>query len=250
MSRRTASWLAWSMCATSLALTALSLLLLVLNMSHPDVPIHPYWTMNTLLALGCSLVGAIIVPRISPQNPIGWLFCLVGLLWAVMHFSAQYAIYTLLAMSGSLPAGEAAAWMMGWVWVLAGGLTVFLLLLFPDGQLPSRRWRWFAWFSLLVIIVGIISQALAPGSVYYLRGIHNPLGVEGLPNVGELIQTVMFTLVFVSAGSLFVRRLRASGVERQQLKWFTYTSTLAISGVILAYTISEALGALWLKWTG
>ena len=250
MSRRTASWLAWSMCATSLALTALSLLLLVLNMSHPDVPIHPYWTMNTLLALGCSLVGAIIVPRISPQNPIGWLFCLVGLLWAVMHFSAQYAIYTLLAMSGSLPAGEAAAWMMGWVWVLAGGLTVFLLLLFPDGQLPSRRWRWFAWFSLLVIIVGIISQALAPGSVYYLRGIHNPLGVEGLPNVGELIQTVMFTLVFVSAGSLFVRRLRASGVERQQLKWFTYTSTLAISGVILTYTIADAIGALWLEWVG
>ena len=250
MSRRTASWLAWSMCATSLALTALSLLLLVLNMSHPDVPIHPYWTMNTLLALGCSLVGAIIVPRISPQNPIGWLFCLVGLLWAVMHFSAQYAIYTLLAMSGSLPAGEAAAWMMGWVWVLAGGLTVFLLLLFPDGQLPSRRWRWFAWFSLLVIIVGIFSQALAPGSVYYLRGIHNPLGVEGLPNVGELIQTVMFTLVFVSAGSLFVRRLRASGVERQQLKWFTYTSTLAISGVILTYTIADAIGALWLEWVG
>jgi hypothetical protein len=74
--------------------------------------------------------------------------------------------------------------------------------------------------------------------------------VEGLPNVGELIQTVNFTLVFVSAGSLFVRRLRASGVERQQLKWFTYTSTLAISGTILTYTISEALGAQWLKWAG
>jgi len=103
---------------------------------------------------------------------------------------------------------------------------------------------------LLLILVGTISQALAPGSVYYLRAIHNPLGVEGLPNVGELIATVMFTLVFVSAGSLFVRRLRASGVERQQLKWFTYASTLAISGPILTYTISEALGALWLKWAG
>ena len=127
---------------------------------------------------------------------------------------------------------------------------MFLLLLFPDGRFPNRRWRWFAWFSLLLIVGGTISQALAPGSVYYLRAIHNPLGVEGLPNVGELIQTVNFTLVFVSAGSLFVRRLRASGVERQQLKWFTYTSTLAISGTILTYTISEALGAQWLKWAG
>jgi hypothetical protein len=167
-----------------------------------------------------------------------------------MHFSAEYAIYALLAVPGSLPATQAAAWMMCWVWVLAGGPIVLLLLLFPDGQLPNRRWRWFAWFSLLLIVVGTISQALAPGSVYYLRPIHNPLGVEGLANVGELIQTVNFILIFVSAGSLFVRRLRARGVERQQLKWFTYASTLAISGITLTYTISEEIGALWLKWAG
>jgi hypothetical protein len=250
MSRRVAAQLAWSLCGLSLALTALSLILLVLNISRPHTPIHPYWTVNTLLAIGFSPVGAVIVPRIAPQNPIGWLFCVIGLLWAVTHFSAQYAIYTLLAVPGSLPTGEAAAWMMGWVWVPACGLIVFLLLLFPDGQLPGRRWRWFAWFSLLLTLIGMISQALAPGSVYYLRAIHNPLGVEGLPNVGELIQTVVFTLIFVSAGSLFVRRLRSSGVERQQLKWFTYSSTLAISGVILSYTFSDAIGSLWLEWIG
>ena len=112
MSPRVAAWLAWSMCALSLALTAASLLLLILNLSHPGVPIHPYWTMNTLLAVGCSLVGALIVPRISPKNPIGWLFCLIGLIWGVTHFSAEYAIYTLLAVPGSLPASKAAAWMM------------------------------------------------------------------------------------------------------------------------------------------
>jgi len=250
MSPRTAAWIAWSMCALSFALTALSLILLVLNLAHPDTPIHPYWTVNTLLAIGFSPVGAVIIPRISPKNPIGWLFCVIGLLWAVTHFSAQYAIYTLLAVSGSRPASEAAAWIMCWVWVPACGLIVFLLLLFPDGQLPGRRWRWFAWFSLLLTLVGMISQALAPGSVYYLRGIHNPLGIESLPNVGELVQTLVFTLIFVSAGSLFVRRLRSSGVERQQLRWFTYSSTLAISGVVLTYTISDAIGALWLEWVG
>ena len=247
---RTSAWLAWSMCALSLALTALSLLLLVLNASHPHTPVHPYWTVNTLLAIGFSPVGAVIVPRISPQNPIGWLFCVTGLLWGVIHLSAQYTIYTLLAVPGSLPAGEAAAWMMGWVWVPACGLIVFSLLLFPDGRLPSRRWRWFAWLSVLLISVGVIYQALAPRSVFYLRGIYNPLGVEGLPNVGEQVQTLVFTLIFVSAASLSVRRLRAKGVERQQLKWFTYTSTLAISGVILTFTISEVIDALWLQWVG
>jgi hypothetical protein len=250
MSNRAAAWLAWSVCTLSLALTALSLLLLVLNLSHPDVPIHPYWTVNTLIAVGFAPVGAIIVPRSSPRNPIGWLFGAIGFLWAVMHFSAQYAIYTRLAIPGSFPAGEAAAWMMCWVWVPASGLIVFLCLLFPDGRLPSPRWRWFASLSLLLILVGAISQALAPGSVYYLRDIHNPYGVEGLPNVGNLVQMVVFTLIFVSAVSLFVRRLRASGVERQQLKWFAYSSALAVSGVIITYTISKVMGALWLEWVG
>ena len=250
MNTRAAAWLAWSMSALSLALTALSIVLLVLNVSQPRVPIHPYWIVNTLIAVGFSPVGAVIVPRISPQNPIGWLFCAIGLLWGVTHFSAEYAVYTLLAEPGSLPTGEAAAWMMSWVWVPACGLIVFLCLLFPDGRLPSRRWRWFAWLSLLLVLVGAISQALAPGSVFYLGAIYNPLGVEGLPNVGELIQTFMFTLIFISAASLFVRQLRAIGVERRQLKWFTYSSTLAISGVILAYTISATIGAQWLEWVG
>jgi hypothetical protein len=206
--------------------------------------------MNSLIAIGFASVGAVIVPRSSPRNPTGWLFGAIGFLWAVMHFSAQYAIYTRLAVPGLFPASKAAAWMMCWVWVPASGLIVFLCLLFPDGRLPSRRWRWFASLSLLLILAGAISQALAPGSVYYLRDIYNPYGVEGLPNVGNLVQMVVFTLIFVSAVSLFVRRLRASGVERQQLKWFTFSSTLAISGVILTYTISDAIGALWLEWVG
>jgi hypothetical protein len=128
MSRRTAAWVAWSVCALSLMLTALSLLLLVLNLSHSDVPIHPYWTVNTLIAIGFAPVGAVIVPRSSPRNPIGWLFGGIGLLWAVMHFSAQYAIYTALAVPGSFPSSKAAVWMMCWVWVPASGLIVFLCL--------------------------------------------------------------------------------------------------------------------------
>ena len=109
MSKRTASWLAWSMCALSLVLAALSLFLLVLNLSYPGVPIYPFWAENTVVAVGLTPVGAIIVPRIPLKNPIGWLFCATGLLFVVSHFSAEYAIYAVLASPGSLPAGEAAA---------------------------------------------------------------------------------------------------------------------------------------------
>ncbi len=250
MSKRTASWIVWSMCALSLALTALSLYLLVLNLSNPDVPTHTFWEVNTVIAIGFTPVGALIVSRSSPKNSIGWLFCATGLSFAMVHFSAQYVRYALLAAPGSLPAGEAAAWIYSWAWVPALGLTVYSLLLFPDGRLPSHRWRWFFWLSLLLIFVGTISQAFASGSLADTGVIYNPLGVEGLPNTFKLFQTLMFTLMFISAASLFVRRLRARGIERQQLMWFTYTATLAISGSILAYTLSEAMGSAWLEWVG
>jgi hypothetical protein len=251
VSKRTASWLAWSMCALSLALTALSLFLLVLNLSHPDVPIYLYWADNTLLAIGNSTVGAVIVPRLSPRNPIGWLFCATGLSFGVIHFSGEYVVYTLLAAPGSLPAGEALAWILAWLWVPVVGLQVFLLLLFPDGRLPSRRWRWFFWLSLLLILIGAVSVAFSPGEMNVGLGpIYNPLGVEGLPNSYEPVQALVLTLIFVSAASLFVRLRRARGVERQQIKWFAYTAMVASSGAILTYTVSEVIGSLWLEWVG
>src|SRR5215217_3966456 len=222
------------MWALSLTLTALSLLLLLVQtMSYPGVLIFAHWLDGTLLAISFSTVGAVIASRSLPNNPIGWLFCTTGLVYAVDNFCAQYAIYSLLATPGSLPAGYAAAWIFSWLPFPQLGLVAFLLLLFPNGRLPSRRWRWFFWLSLLLTSVGTIWQMFAPGPVFYLGGIYNPLGVEGLPNAFKLIETFLFALIFISAASLFVRRLRATGVERQQLKWFTYSSTLAVLGLIL-----------------
>jgi hypothetical protein len=103
---------------------------------------------------------------------------------------------------------------------------------------------------LLLIFMGAIWGALTPGLILSLGRINNPLGVEGLPNVWKLTQTLMLTLIFVAAASLFVRLRRARGVERQQIKWFTYSGVVASSAALLTYTISEALGALWLKGVG
>ena len=111
MNPRAAAWLAWSLCAFSLALTALSLLLLaLLNLSHPDAYIYEFWDGDTLVALSFSIIGAIIASRL-PANPLGWLFCAAACGAAVDHFSAEYAIYALVAQPGSLPAGEALAWL-------------------------------------------------------------------------------------------------------------------------------------------
>jgi hypothetical protein len=149
MSRRTAAWLAWSLCALSLALTALSLFLLDLNLSHPNTHIYNPWLDNTLTAVFYPTVGALVASR-RPENPVGWLLCLFGLVISISHFGAQYAIYTLLAQPDSLPAGEALAWIVSWLLPIINGLTVFYILLFPTGRLPSRRWRWLAWLTVLL----------------------------------------------------------------------------------------------------
>ena len=109
MSHRTASWVAFSMCALSLASAALAALLLVRNLSYPNPYVFDLWVQGIMIPITCSTVGIIIASR-RPHHPIGWLFCAVGLLTGVNHFFAEYAIFALLTEPGSLPGGRVAAW--------------------------------------------------------------------------------------------------------------------------------------------
>ncbi len=247
-SPRAASWLAWSSCGLSLALTALSLLLLALNLSHSVAHVYDYWLENTILAASFSIVGAIIASRL-PANPLGWLFCVAACVIALEYLSAEYAVYALLAQPGSLPAGGALAWLASWAWVPSIGCIVLSLLLFPEGGLPSSRWRWLAWLSVLVTIAGAVWVALSSGGIVNLGTVRNPLGIEGLPDGYKPVQTIMFALLFVTTVSTLVLRLRrASGRERQQIKWPAYTAVIATGGSVLQYSISEALGLPSLEW--
>jgi hypothetical protein len=242
MSHRTAAWLAWSLWALSIALTVLSLWLLLLSLSHPGVHIFVHWIEGTVLAIGFSTVGALVAPRYS-QNSIGWTFCAVGFLYAAVHFVAEYAIYALLAAPGSLPTGEAAAWVFSWLFVPQIGLSGLLLLLFPDGRVQSIGWRWFAWLIVLATPASMVMAALSPGEIVGLEPIHNPFGIEGLPNLYELVQALMLTLLLVAASSQLVRLRRARGVEQQQIKWFAYAAVVASTGSILTYVVPVAIGA-------
>jgi hypothetical protein len=109
MSHRTAAWLAWSLWALTLVLTALSLLLLALNRSEPNVHLYDFWAESTLGALTFSTVGAFVASRRS-ENPIGWIFCAIGLYAGIGHFAGQYAIYAILARPDGLPGGPALGW--------------------------------------------------------------------------------------------------------------------------------------------
>jgi hypothetical protein len=251
MRSRPATWLAWALCVLSLVLTALSLLLLALNLSHPDAHLFNYWLENTVLAISFSIIGAIIASRL-PANPVGWLFCAAACTIAVECLSAEYAIYALVARPNSLPAGEALAWFAFWAWIPSIGCIVLSLLLFPNGRLPSSRWRWLAWLSVLLTMAGAVWVALSPGAIGNLGPIHNPLGIESLPRGYKPVQTIMSALLLVAAGStLGFRLLRTRGIERQQLKWPALIAVMAAGGSLLYDTaISEAIGLRWLEWAG
>ena len=138
INRRAAARIAWAVCALSLAFTALSFLLMVLNL-RLNTPAYFFWPELTVLALGYSVIGAIIASRL-PKHPIGWICCAIGSIAAVDHFAGEYAVYALQAHPDALPGGRAMLWLQGWFWMLSVGLIVFLLLLFPTGRLPSSRW--------------------------------------------------------------------------------------------------------------
>jgi hypothetical protein len=253
ISHPTAVWLAWALCVLSLALTALSLLLFILNLSYPNTHLYEPWLDNTLSAVFYPTVGAIVASR-RPENPVGWLLCLYGLGTSIGYFFAEYAIYALLAQPDSLPAGEAMAWIVSWVLPILNGLMVFYILLFPTGRLPSRRWRWLGWLTVAFVMVGVILAAFSSGALLGILGpIQNPLGIEGFSNI--YYKAVLFTmaslLTLAAALAVFIRLRRAIGVERQQIKWFAYAAVATVSAGILAYLIPRVIDTpLWFERVG
>jgi hypothetical protein len=257
MSHRAAAWLAWSVCALSLALTALSIPLIAFNLSL-NTPIYFYWLEPATIAVGYSIIGAIVASRL-PSHPIGWLCCAIGVMAAVETFSPEYAIYALLAHPEPLLGGKVTLWLSIWVWILMFGFIVYLLLLFPTGRLPSNRWRPFAWLSAALTLVAAILMAISPNAVLDTLGpsgkgrisLPNPLGVEGLPNLYLPVQTFVLALGLAAAASVVVGRRGARGVERQQIKWLLYAGTIFFVGNFLKNTDFSPLGEVsWGLWIG
>jgi hypothetical protein len=248
MNYRTATWLAWSLWALSIALTALALVLLILIRAHPGIHVFDFWLGNSLVVIDVT-VGAIVASR-RPENPVGWLLCLSGVATSTSSFTSQYAIYALLARPDSLPAGEAMAWIASWTLPIMNGVQVFYLMLFPTGRLPSRHWRWLAWLTVAYVLVGVLTAAFSPGAYLGTLGpIRNPLGIEGLTQFYKAVLYTMSPALFIAAVfSLFVRLRRAVGVERQQLKWLAYAAGgLAIVSILLITTLALDTPR-WYEW--
>jgi PAS domain S-box-containing protein len=258
LSPRATALLARCLCAVSLTLTVLGLFLLVVSRSpvgvpvYAGAPVYDYWLETTVIAISFSTVGAIITPRLPPQNPIGWIFCSIGVIAGVRLFVSEYAIVTLLAEPSSVPAmlpgGEVMAWISSWLWVSFIGLFVFLALLFPDGRLPSSRWRPFGWLVGVVLVTGTVAVAIWPETAAGFDLVNHPLGIEVATDTVNPVETILYALGLIAAASLLVRLRRSVGVKRQQVKWFAYAVAVLATSAILAYVVSESVRVVWLEW--
>jgi len=254
MSTRAAPWLAWSLMVVSVVLVVGGIALAQMaRSSAPERlyygPVDAVFFLATVLTF--SVVGAMIASR-QPRNAIGWIFCGVGLVMGINSLAGGYAEYRLSGGSAPGSLAETAAWFASWSWtILVYAPTSFLLLLFPDGRLPSPRWRPVAWCAALGLIGFLAGAALQTGPLGDFPRIVNPYGVDSL--ILEVVAVTGAILaaasMVASAVSLIVRMRRAGRAQRQQIKWLAYGGAIVVgtvfaSGVISIWSVNVGIAVV------
>jgi hypothetical protein len=255
---RATFWLVWSLWTLSLASAVVSAGFRFLNVGTPTaVSQEPlvFVIWYSLVWLSFATVGALVASR-QPKNAIGWIFCALGVCNSLAAANQGYAIYALVTLPVHLPGGATANWLSS----LLSGPIVFpmfalVLLLFPDGQPLSRRWRAIVWLDLTALVL-ILASAFRPGPLRTpLLDANNPFGIE---DAGVLLDAlvmagILLALVATATGavSLVFRLRRSRGDERQQLKWFAFAGAVSCAAfatgpVLWSLPPSSGLGWIWM----
>ena len=186
--------------------------------------------LYALYAVVQAVAGALIVSR-HPRHPIGWLFLWFALFNAVVADALQG--WGLRAAQAGWPAGPVAEWLALNSWILASIGLVLTFLLFPDGRLPGRGWRLVVGANLLGVALLLPGWALSPGLGEEFAAGRNPFVVPGVPTTLLFVvgNVVMCGSLVASVAALVVRFRRSQGIEREQMKWFTFAA--AVVGLVL-----------------
>jgi hypothetical protein len=233
------AWVAWGLLVLGLLGNAAGLALGVADRRDAG---HPEEVLLWVVFAAYLVVGCLILAR-RPGNIIGWIFTAVGLLTMVAGLADVYARYA-NAHPGSLPGPLVGIWIQNWIWLPTIQLAlVFPLLLFPTGRSLSPRWRPVTWLAVGLTAAYAVLGALSPTlQMPNGRTVANPIGVTSIDldagPLGAVLSGLLLFVFFASISSLIIRFRRSQGVERQQLKWFTYAGAL----VLLAPFSNSLLG--------
>ena len=248
---RRSTRLAWFLAGLTVAILLASIPFLVLGFGTP-LPESAFGFRGWGLLLGSAFVvaGVLIASRV-PSNPIGWVLLASGMGTAVQEFALQYAHYGLLDTPGAVPSADVAAWITEWIWIpYMAAVALLIPMLYPTGRLPSARWRVPLLLGLIAAGLGSVCFALAPGDLDGFPGVPNPVGLDGMPWIKTLGDTVMFVFVgavLTAIVSMAVRYRRSQGDERQQLKWLLLAISLLASSFIVGvpyWTLGGTGGSL------
>ena len=243
LNERGAGGLAFALTAGSALLLLLAVVLLALNRDLGWRALSPH----LFLVPGFAVVGLVLAVR-RPGHPISWLFVAMGLVAAIHAFAFEYGARAYVTAPDSLPAAAWLAWVAYWTWPLNLLGLALLLLLFPDGRLPSPRWRTVPWLLGLpfagITLWTMLHPALMNLGVFATT---NPAGITALDDQaiqglglvpGILVTTAVLVGSVACALAPFVRRRQAQPIQRQQLKWLAAvaaaTGLVGATGFVMA----------------
>jgi len=233
-----AFWRAWSIWVVSVAMSATGLAYTVVHPLPAKLADFGVTGLNNAVGIvfigAFATVGALLAWK-RPKNPIGWLLSAIGLAFAVAAFGAFLAHFPRTL--------TLAAW-LGFLYFVEFGLCVFVVLLFPTGHLPSRRWRPVAWAAGAGLAGWVLGCAFAPTIITVSPSMRNPAGVTG--PAGDIFKLMALCggVLTAAAGlaaivSLAFRYRRAQTVERAQLKWLVYAAVVIVVALLATIPIGS-----------
>jgi signal transduction histidine kinase len=214
---------------------------------------------SIVIPIGIAVLGALVASR-RPHNPIGWIFLFIAVVGGLQGVEDQYVRFALVTHPGSLPMVDWVAWLNSWslFLIFPAGAIALLMLLLPDGRLPSRRWRGVVAIAVVFTAAVSVLTALAPGPVALnstdvnYAAPTNPLGLTLLRGVSwtgtstsafsSVLWLVGLVILLVAAAAPLVRMRRSNSEQRQQLKWIAYAVlTTAVAVVPISYLAGPVL---------
>ena len=199
-----------------------------------------------VIGVPCAAIGFLVARR-QPRNPLGWLFLVIAIFLFVPTVGGDYA-YLNYHLGHHLPFAAAGLAVDG-LWLEGLALFIVVILLFPDGRLPSRFWRWALRVWCAAFAVLLVGLAVATGSALAahpirvdttggLTAVDNPTGWFAVVNHGSLLVVLALSVAFIGRQVLSWRR--SSGERRQQLKWLASGAAVSIVGLVLAVVFSSS----------